>query len=54
MSFEDPLCLACRMHLLSQSGIIVHPVFLPPLLCPMSSHSVFMVSCVQDLLLVVG
>lgn len=35
---------------LSQLGMIVHPVFLPPLPCPMSSHSVFMVSCVQHLL----
>ena len=35
---------------LSQLGMIVHPVFLPPLPCLMSSHSVFMVSCVQHLL----
>ena len=54
MSFKDPLCFASRMHLLSQLGMIVHPVFLPPLLCPMPSHSVFMVLCVQHLLLVAG
>ena len=40
---STPFCL-------SQLGMIVHPVFLPPLPCPMSSHSVFMVSCVQHLL----